>query len=193
MSWHCHKRIPIPGAEFLNFWCCPCISAPLLLSLECSSCHFIIWWIPTHPVTLNSGKTSLHKPSLAHSGQPGFTVLRDCQILLKTMLMCLPGFPGGSDGKESAWHAGDLGLILKSGRSPGEENGNPPQYSCLENSMNRGAWRATVCGGHTESDMTGWLTPSLCICQRHCDNVSPWLCPLLDWGFLSAGTGHLRV
>ena len=44
-------------------------------------------------------------------------------------------FPGGSDGKESASHAGDLGLIPGSGRSPGEGNGNPLQYSCLENPM----------------------------------------------------------
>ena len=42
-------------------------------------------------------------------------------------------FPGGSDGKESACNAGDLGLIPGSGRSPGEGNGNPLQYSCLEN------------------------------------------------------------
>ena len=47
------------------------------------------------------------------------------------------GFPGGSDGKESACNAGDPGLITGSGRSPGEANGNPPQYSFLENSMDR--------------------------------------------------------
>ena len=56
------------------------------------------------------------------------------------------GFPGGSDGKESACNAGNLGLIPGSGRSPGEGNGNPLQYSCLENSMDRGTWRATVHG-----------------------------------------------
>ena len=56
------------------------------------------------------------------------------------------GFPGGSDGKESAHNAGDLGLISGSGRFPGEGNGNPLQYSCLENSVDRGAWRATVHG-----------------------------------------------
>ena len=48
-------------------------------------------------------------------------------------------FPGGSDDKQSACHAGDLGLILGLGRSPGEEKGYPLQYSCLENSMDRGA------------------------------------------------------
>ena len=54
------------------------------------------------------------------------------------------GFPGGSDGKESAYNAGDSGLIPGSGRSLGNWNGNPFQYSYLENPMDRGAWRATV-------------------------------------------------
>ena len=48
-------------------------------------------------------------------------------------------FPGSSDGKESAYSAGDAGLILGSGKSPGEGNGNLLQYSCLENSKERGA------------------------------------------------------
>ena len=56
------------------------------------------------------------------------------------------GFPGGSDSKESACNAGDPGSILGSGRSLGKGNGYPLQYSCLENSMDRGAWRATVHG-----------------------------------------------
>ena len=56
------------------------------------------------------------------------------------------GFPGGSDNKESSSNAGDLCSITGLGRCPGEENGNPLQHSCLENSMDRGAWRATVHG-----------------------------------------------
>ena len=56
------------------------------------------------------------------------------------------GFPGGSDSKESACNGGDPGLIPGLGRSPGEVNGNPLQYSCLENPMDRGAWQATVHG-----------------------------------------------
>ena len=56
------------------------------------------------------------------------------------------GFPGGSDGKESVCCAGDPGLIPGLGRSPEERNGYPLQYSCLENSMDRGAWQATVYG-----------------------------------------------
>ena len=55
-------------------------------------------------------------------------------------------FPGGSDSKESACNAGDSGSIPESGRSPGEGNGNPLQYSCLENPMDRGIWWATVHG-----------------------------------------------
>ena len=64
------------------------------------------------------------------------------------------GFPGGSDGKESASFAGDPGLIPESRRSPGVGNGNPLQYFCLENSMDRGTWQATVHRGCKESDMT---------------------------------------
>ena len=56
------------------------------------------------------------------------------------------GFPGGSDGKEFACNAEDQGSVPGCVRSPGEENGGPLQYSCLENSMERGAWRATVHG-----------------------------------------------
>ena len=56
------------------------------------------------------------------------------------------GFPGGSDGKASACNAGDPGSIPGLGRSPGEGNGDPLQYSCLENSMDRGAWKAAVHG-----------------------------------------------
>ena len=55
-------------------------------------------------------------------------------------------FPGGSDGKASACNAGDLGLTPGLGRSPGEGNGNPLQYSCLENPTDGGAWQATVHG-----------------------------------------------
>ena len=56
------------------------------------------------------------------------------------------GFPGGSDGKESTCSTGDPGSIPGLGKSPGEWNGNPLQYSCLENSMDRGALRVVVHG-----------------------------------------------
>ena len=61
--------------------------------------------------------------------------------------MYILGFPGGSDGKESTSNAGDPGSVPGLGRSPGEENGNPLQYSFLENSiMDRGTWWAMVHG-----------------------------------------------
>ena len=56
------------------------------------------------------------------------------------------GFPGGSEVKVSAWNAGDPGSIPGSRTSPGEGNGNPLQYSCLENPMEGGAWWATAHG-----------------------------------------------
>ena len=56
------------------------------------------------------------------------------------------GFPGGSDSKETTCNAGDLGSIPGWGRFPGGGHGNPLQYSCLENLMDRGAWWATVYG-----------------------------------------------
>ena len=72
--------------------------------------------------------------------------------------MLLPrAFSGGSDGKEYACNAGDTkvtGLIPGLGRSPGEGNGNPLQYSYLENPMNKGAWRAIVHRVAKESDTT---------------------------------------
>ena len=74
------------------------------------------------------------------------------------------GFPGGSDGKAFACSVGDLGSIPGLGRSPGEGNGNPLQYSCLEKSMDWGAWWATVHGVAKSwtrlSDCTS-LTPNL--------------------------------
>ena len=64
------------------------------------------------------------------------------------------GFSGGSVGKKWVCNAGDLGSIAGLGGSPGEGNGNPLQYSCLENSMDRGAWQATDQWGHKELDKT---------------------------------------
>ena len=64
------------------------------------------------------------------------------------------GFPGSSDGKASAYNVGDPGSIPGWGRSPGEGNGNPLQYSCPENPMDRGAWQAAVHGFTRESNMT---------------------------------------
>ena len=71
-------------------------------------------------------------------------------------------FPGGSDGKASACNAGNLGSIPRLGRCPGEGHGNLLKYSCLENSMDRGAWEGYSPWGRKESDMierlTHWVT-----------------------------------
>ena len=86
-----------------------------------------------------------------------FTATFPREALLLGWLMCFQlcpefsqhyhwGFPGSSDSKVSAYNAGNLGPIPGSGRSPGEGNGNPFQYSCLENPKDQGAWWATVHG-----------------------------------------------
>ena len=88
---------------------------------------------------------------------------RDLLVNKQTKILPLqkyipPGLPCSSDGEESPCSAGDPGLISGSGRLPGEGNGNPLQYSCLENPMDRGAWWAIVHGVSKESDMTKRLT-----------------------------------
>ena len=81
-------------------------------------------------------------------------------------------FPGGSDGKASAYNAGYLGLFPGLGRSPGDGNGNSLQYSCLENSMDRGAWRATVHGVPKEWDTTEHISPPpLCTRKRRVNKL----------------------
>ena len=83
------------------------------------------------------------------------------------------GFPGGSEGKEPACNTGDLGSITGLGISPWEGNGNPLQYFCLENPMDRGAWQATV---YRVQKSWTWLkqpkTP-----QFSCSVVSDYLWP----------------
>ena len=69
-----------------------------------------------------------------------------CWLFILNIVMCTHGFPGGSEDKASACSAGDPGSIPGLGRSPGEGNATPLQYSCLENPMDRGAWQATVHG-----------------------------------------------
>ena len=69
-------------------------------------------------------------------------------------------FLGGSDGKASACNAGDTGSIPGSGRSPGEGNGSPLQYSCLENPMDGGAWWATVHGvAKSQAKLSDFTSP----------------------------------
>ena len=82
------------------------------------------------------------------------------------------GFPGGSLGEILPANAGDTGgmsSIPGFGRSPGEGNGNPLQYSCLENSTNRGAWRATVHGvAESQTPLSTNATETKCLCAFPC-------------------------
>ena len=76
------------------------------------------------------------------------------------------GFPDGSEVKPSACNSGDMGSIPGLGRSPGEGNGNPLQYSCLENPMDGGAWWATVHGVAKSQTRLSDFTHSLCSIDR---------------------------
>ena len=79
----------------------------------------------------------------AYSGALALVVIYSVDKYLLSTCKVTKGFPGGSDGKESSCSARDPGSIPGLGRSPGEGNGKPLQYSCLGNPMDRGAWRAT--------------------------------------------------
>ena len=83
-----------------------------------------------------------NKQSSGHENvmMKGFKVIHSKKIL-HDFIKYYTGFPGGSAGRESTYNSGDPGSIAGSGRSPGEGSGNPLQYSCLENTMNGGAWR----------------------------------------------------
>ena len=84
-----------------------------------------------------------------------FTFSDISDITIIVVIELLVGFPSGLDSRESDYNVGDMGSVPGLGRSPGEGNGYPLQYSWLENSMDRGAWRATV---HGVSKSWTWLS-----------------------------------
>ena len=96
---------------------------------------------------------------------------------LRGQLQDFWGFPGSSDGKVSACNAGDLGSIPGLGRSPGEGHGNPLQYSCLENPMDRGAWWATV--HRVAKSQTRLSTERLTHINTHC---------FISWRFIKGSS-----
>ena len=98
-------------------------------------------WQPT-PVPLPGKSHGLR--NLVGYSPWGYKELETTERLHVLFVTFWEGFPGSSDGKESACNGGHLGSIPGLGRSPGEGNGNVLQYSCLENPMDRGVWRATV-------------------------------------------------
>ena len=88
---------------------------------------------------------------------------RQLSAVFCNFLLCLRGFPGGLVVKNLPANPGDTSLILDPGRPPGEGNGNPLQYSCLENPRDGGAWRAAVHGVAKESDATLPLNSKECL------------------------------
>ena len=99
------------------------------------------------------------------------------------------GFPGGSVVKNPPANAGDMGLIPGPGRSPTEENGNPLQYSCLENSMDSGAWWATA---HGVIESWTWMSNWACMHEESWRNNGMWFCRRLCadlWSMWGAGAG----
>ena len=113
------------------------------------------------PLFLSLGDLKPQHPMLNESKYIGISILQSTSYFRSHLTSILfisvgnvltrnraasEGFPGGSNGKESACNAGDPGSIPGLGRSPGEGNGNPPQYSCLENPMDKEGWKATAHG-----------------------------------------------
>ena len=111
--------------------------------------------------------------SMESSRQEHWSGLLFPSLVSRHTVLSHTGLPDGPDGKESVCRAGDLGLIPGLRRSPGEGHGNPLQYSCLENPMDRGAWQGPR--GCKESDMAEQQTPSLGF----------------SWGFEGSKSKHL--
>ena len=117
--------------------------------------NMMLWDSPTVPsycwVMWLCGYTTLHTPMI-HSAAGS-------HCLSCFLFGILWGFPGGSDGKESTCNVGDLRLIPGSEKSPGEGNGNPLQYSCLGNPMDRGAWQVGVHGvAKSQTWLIQWIS-----------------------------------
>ena len=121
-----NKRIKVHKIKFQNRW------------------H--LFWMLYITELSNSSKCPSQQSQ--HSQEGRNVCICVCSVMSDSFatLWAILGFPGGSEVKASARNVGDLGLIPELGRCPGEDNGNPLQYSCLENPMDGGAWQAAVHG-----------------------------------------------
>ena len=133
-----------------------CVCAPIILNLEKQEEHqnclqtilFDLWSNPLLVTSQENGWDCFKVENFkVHQRRVQWSISYVCQKNeYRYLYNWIRAFPGGSDGKESACNAGDVGSILGLGRFPGEGHGYPLKYSCLENSMDGGAWQATVCG-----------------------------------------------
>ena len=146
----------------------PAAKQPLFIPLAVCAWAFSHWV----PVETDSSLLSSAKVSDPMGSEPHLYFYLFILYFLKPFTYL--GFPGGSNDKESACSAGDLGSISGSARSPGEGNGNPLQYSCLENPMDRGAWWASVPGAAKSQTRLKRLT---CTCSETCAaSLAPRAC-----------------
>ena len=154
----------------------------------CTDLH--TWWSCYHD------KPSNHLPLYSYCN-----IIDHIKIIFSLKYNCFWGFPGDSSSKEFACNARDLGLISGWGRSPGEGNVCLLQDSCLENSVDRGAWRATVHGVHKDLATTEWLTlqqqhhncfwPHFFFCCMYI--TSPWLAYFIIEFYISKSLSPISI
>ena len=131
----------------VSLWIANWLRSPLTYAWS----YVVLFWALRLPAS-----TRRHHPFFPslRTGQIGHLNGWKVEIITLALNRSYMGFPGGSGVKNPLANAGDLGLIPGSRRSPGEGNGNPLQYSCLGNPMDRGTWQATVHGVAKELDTT---------------------------------------
>ena len=158
LLYHCHGSFPFPQ-----------ISSHHPFQLIIQLIFFFLIWDAKGIMSLLLRNCILKLDFTGQLSPPTYAVMVQCRLewrLIDRLWIASIlfwkhfwwGFPVGSDGKDSTCSSGDLHLIPGSERAPGEGNGNPLQYSCLGNHMNRGAWWATVHGVTKDSDTTEQLT-----------------------------------
>ena len=145
--WSCSSHVA-------SLQCCHCLVAQSYPTLWDPMDYTLPWnspgkntWVGSHLLlqgifpTQGSNHVSCIVKQILYHWATREALLSNCSYFLRVLFLV-----GGSDGKVSAYNTGDPGSVPGSGRPPREGNGNPLQYSCLENSMDGGAWKATVHG-----------------------------------------------